>query len=98
MQSLALSPGRQGSDARLVRVQANAAATVALQPNLLRRLFVFFVEQMLQGIKNHRRSISGLVVEYIVAIDVTRVRFPADAFFHMWSSNLPPLIAANLPH
>ena len=25
------------------------------------------------------RSISGLVVEYIVAIDVTRVRFPADA-------------------
>ena len=28
----------------------------------------------------HARSISGLVVEYIVAIDVTRVRFPADAF------------------
>ena len=29
---------------------------------------------------NHsNRSISGLVVEYIVAIDVTRVRFPADA-------------------
>ena len=27
-------------------------------------------------------SISGLVVEYIVAIDVTRVRFPADAFPH----------------
>ena len=26
--------------------------------------------------------ISGLVVEYIVAIDVTRVRFPADASFH----------------
>ena len=26
-------------------------------------------------------SISGLVVEYIVAIDVTRVRFPADALF-----------------
>ena len=25
-------------------------------------------------------SISGLVVEYIVAIDVTWVRFPADAF------------------
>ena len=25
-------------------------------------------------------SISGLVVEYIVAIDVTRVRFPADAY------------------
>ena len=26
-----------------------------------------------------RMSISGLVVEYIVAIDVTQVRFPADA-------------------
>ena len=26
-------------------------------------------------------SISGLVVEYIVAIDVARVRFPADALF-----------------
>ena len=25
-------------------------------------------------------GISGLVVEYIVAIDVTRVRFPVDAF------------------
>ena len=25
-------------------------------------------------------SISGLVAEYIVAIDVTQVRFPADAF------------------
>ena len=25
------------------------------------------------------RSISGLVVEYIVAIDATRARFPADA-------------------
>ena len=29
-------------------------------------------------------SISGLVVEYIVAIDVTRVRFPADAFVVWW--------------
>ena len=31
-------------------------------------------------------SISGLVVEYIVAIDVTRARFPADAnsMLHMW--------------
>ncbi len=28
---------------------------------------------------NRSSSISGLVVEYIVAIDVTRVRFPADA-------------------
>jgi hypothetical protein len=27
------------------------------------------------------KGISGLVVEYIVAIDVTRVRFPADARF-----------------
>ena len=27
------------------------------------------------------RSIIGLVVEYVVAIDVTRVRFPDDAHF-----------------
>ena len=27
------------------------------------------------------KSISGLVVEYLVAIDVTRARFPADALF-----------------
>ena len=31
-------------------------------------------------------SISGLVVEYIVAIDVTRVRFPADAFYLFFSA------------
>ena len=32
------------------------------------------------------RGISGLVVEYIVAVDVTRVRFPADAHcFHEWA-------------
>ena len=30
---------------------------------------------------NAANSISGLVVEYIVGIDVTRVRFPADACF-----------------
>ena len=34
---------------------------------------------MLNAETQHSR-ISGLVVEYIVAIDVTRVRFPADAF------------------
>ena len=34
------------------------------------------------GLVFHRKHrISGLVVEYIVAIDVTRVRFPADALF-----------------
>ena len=31
------------------------------------------------GTTDLEHSISGLVVEYIVAIDVTRVRFPADA-------------------
>ena len=34
---------------------------------------------LLQDSNKLRNSISGLVVEYIVAIDVTRVRFPADA-------------------
>ena len=33
-------------------------------------------------------SISGLVVEYIVAIDVTRVRFPADAFYGLRARSL----------
>ena len=31
-------------------------------------------------LRTNSNSISGLVAEYIVAIDVTRVRFPADAF------------------
>ena len=39
------------------------------------------------GFKRHHsvqlRGIIGLVVEYIVAIDVTRVRFPDEAFFHL---------------
>ena len=30
-------------------------------------------------VQRFSRGVSGLVVEYIVAIDVTRVRFPADA-------------------
>ena len=32
-----------------------------------------------KGIWSLYESISGLLVEYIIAIDVTRVRFPADA-------------------
>ncbi len=35
------------------------------------------------------QRISGLVVEYIVAIDVTRVRFPADASAQCCSTFLP---------
>ena len=31
------------------------------------------------------KSISGLVAEYIVAIDVTRARFPADALALQWA-------------
>ena len=31
----------------------------------------------------HKHSVSGLVAEYIVAIDVTRARFPADAVGEM---------------
>ena len=33
------------------------------------------------GFERSARGIIGLVVEYIVAIDVTRVRFPDDAFW-----------------
>ena len=44
-------------------------------------------------------SISGLVAEYIVAIDVTRVRFPADAFFLAWKCPISCAIAPpHLPH
>ena len=32
--------------------------------------------------------ISGLVAEYIVAIDVTRVRFPADAYVMFWRASM----------
>ena len=39
-------------------------------------------------------GISGLVVEYIVAIDVTRVRFPADALFRLEGVEAQP----NCPH
>ena len=35
----------------------------------------------LLALETENNSISGLVVEYIVAIDVTRARFPADALF-----------------
>ena len=46
-------------------------------------------------------SISGLVVEYIVAIDVTRVRFPADAFYtfllSMRSNSQATFLAAATP-
>jgi hypothetical protein len=42
------------------------------------------------------RSISGLVVEYIVAIDVTRVRFSADAYEFLYPISLPT--AANEQH
>ena len=44
-------------------------------------------ERFTEDAATQRRTltrISGLVVEYIVAIDVTRVRFPADAFWMRW--------------
>ena len=39
-----------------------------------------FETTMYLHFQNRPNRISGLVVEYIVAIDVTRVRFLADAF------------------
>jgi hypothetical protein len=45
-------------------------------------VFFFFRTDYICGERKFHQSISGLVVEYIVAIDVTRVRFPADAFPH----------------
>ena len=40
----------------------------------------------------HIIRISGLVVEYIVAIDVTRVRFPADAYLQPLRHYTPILL------
>ena len=46
-------------------------------PGVLRRKSCINVVS--ESLHPQRQSISGLVAEYIVAIDVTRVRFPADA-------------------
>ena len=56
--------------------------------------FTEFLRQVRRGCFERLvcNSISGLVVEYIVALDVTRVRFPADAFGgHCFSTLLPSL-------
>ena len=45
-----------------------------------------------------RHSISGLVAEYIVAIDVTRVRFPADALIHSYAYGSNMTFAASQRH
>ena len=56
---------------------SDTAAVGELQPSAL-IASVCVTANCLQT--NVNVSISGLVVEYIVAIDVTRVRLPADAF------------------
>ena len=52
--------------------------TIAHRSNLLPLIFHLLNFKWALG----NSSISGLVVEYIVAIDVTRARFPADAFLY----------------
>ena len=53
-----------------------------LSPSLSHHISILSLSRLAVLIKRpgDTKSISGLVVEYIVAIDVTRVRFPADAF------------------
>ena len=55
--------------------------------------FTEFLNQVGHGRLEHLacNSISGLVEECIVAIDLTRVRFPADAFGHCFLTLLPSL-------
>ena len=53
------------------------AVQIRLGPDI--RLLLFIIFSKIHFL--YHAGISGLVVEYIVAIDVTRVRFPADAFF-----------------
>ena len=45
-------------------------------------------------LRTKSNSISGLVAEYIVAIDVTRVRFPADAL--CWTPVIKKYVACLL--
>ena len=60
----------------LVEFARGFSAALALDPKPDSNSYREFNE------RHHNQSISGLVAEYIVAIDVTRVRFPADAFYH----------------
>ena len=68
-----------------------------LSPSLSHHISILSLSRLALLIKRpaDTKSISGLVVEYIVAIDVTRVRFPADAHFVSTSPSLPsiPFIA-----
>ena len=55
-------------------------------------------ERFTEDAATQRRTltrISGLVVEYIVAIDVTRVRFPDDAFWKHVPFSLQKLSVAS---
>ena len=55
--------------------------------------FTEFLRQVRRGCLERLvcNGICGLVVKYIVAIDVTRVRFPPDAFGHCSITLLPSL-------
>ena len=55
-------------------------------------LAIAMTAQRTHRLRSCHSSISGLVVEYIVAIDVTRVRFPADALSNdAWAPMQAPL-------
>jgi hypothetical protein len=56
-----------------------AVPTARAPPFLMLALCPFALLRVLFRINSR---ISGLVVEYVVAIDVTRVRFPADALHY----------------
>ena len=45
--------------------------------------------QLQYATESNYAGISGLVVEYVVAIDVTRVRFPADAHLSFQRGEFP---------
>ena len=70
---------------------------LSLSPSLSHHISILSLSRLAVVMKRpgDTKSISGLVVEYIVAIDVTRVRFPADAHFVSTSPSLPsiPFIA-----
>ena len=55
------------------------AVQIRLGPDIRLLLFILFSKIHFL----YHAGISGLVVEYIVAIDVTRVRFPVDTYYEL---------------
>ena len=73
------APAKPSATRETIRGGRRSPFARTLSPQIIVRLS-FGNKMRVYRCRNHMDiGISGLVVEYIVAIDVTRVRFPADA-------------------